>query len=274
MKPTRISWPGGRRIWAIARLTVKTALRQRLVAAFLLLALVLGIGALGLRSLNFGRSEAAFLADCGFGVMAVIGSVLAIALTAQLVLAELENRTVYPLFAKPVTRAEFVLGKFLGLTVLLATFCALIAALLALVLGTLPSSAVSPQEVGRGPVVFTDLASGAYRQWLKLSVLVALVLLVASYARTQLFVVMAGLVLLLAGHLQPAAHAAYSSSPSALVRAGGLLTTGWLPDFTLFGMPAAGGVTPVSAGFLSVYAAGYVLIGCGLAVFCFSRREL
>lgn len=265
-------WPSPRRIRAIARMTVIAAMRQRLVPAFLLLALALGIGALGLRDLGFGRSEAAFLTDCGFGVMAVIGAGLAIALTAQLVLTEVESRTIHPLFAKPVTRADFVFGKLLGLAVILAAFCALLAASVAVVVVAAPAAPVST-GVDRSPVALVDLAGGAYRQWLKLTVLAALVLLVASYARTQLFVTVAGLVLLLAGHLQSAAAAAYSRSPSEWVRLTGWLTTGWLPDFSLFA-PSDGGGGAASLGFVSFYAAGYILISGGLAVFCFSRREL
>ena len=39
---------------------------------------------------------------------------IAITTTARQIPAERENRTIFPLLAKPVTRAELILGKFLG----------------------------------------------------------------------------------------------------------------------------------------------------------------
>src|SRR3954454_2761755 len=44
----------------------------------------------------------------------VSGLVIAIATTARQIPAERENRTIFPLLAKPVTRAHVIVGKFLG----------------------------------------------------------------------------------------------------------------------------------------------------------------
>src|SRR6185436_3698654 len=75
-----------------------------------------------------------FLADCGLGAMAFFGAALTVAATAQLFFSEIENRTALTLLAKPVWRAEFILGKFLGVAALAAIFCALLTSLLAAVL--------------------------------------------------------------------------------------------------------------------------------------------
>ena len=72
------------------------------------------------REFNFGSSELKFIADFGFGGMTVFGSALAIIVTAQLFLGEIEHRTAMTLLAKPVYRSEFVLGKFLGVWVTVA----------------------------------------------------------------------------------------------------------------------------------------------------------
>ena len=45
------------------------------------------------REFNFGSSELKFIADFGFGGMTVFGSALAIIVTAQLFLGEIEHRT-------------------------------------------------------------------------------------------------------------------------------------------------------------------------------------
>ncbi len=71
-------------------------------------------------------------------------------------------------------------------------------------------------------------------QWLKLLVLSALTLLVASYARTQLFVMATGFLLWVAGHLQPLAHLAAVRSGATV---GGMLTAvvaRMVPNFQVF----------------------------------------
>src|SRR4051812_36863443 len=124
-----------RRTFLIARNTLQEAVRQKLLHFLLLLALALVLGARWFRDFNFGAPELKFLADCGFGAMAFFGSALVIAATAQLFFSEIENRTVLTLLAKPVWRAEFVLGKLVGIAAVTAVFCALLTALLAAGLG-------------------------------------------------------------------------------------------------------------------------------------------
>src|SRR5581483_12120307 len=102
------------RTWLIAQNTLREAVRQKLLHFFVGLAIALVVGAQGLRDFNFGAPELKFLADCGYGAMSFFGSAVVIAMTAQLFFSEIENRTALTVLAKPVWRAEFVLGKFLG----------------------------------------------------------------------------------------------------------------------------------------------------------------
>jgi len=60
--------------------------------------------------------------------------VLTVVTTAQLFFSEIEHRTVWTLLAKPVSRAEFVLGKFAGVALVTGGFCLLVICLLAGVL--------------------------------------------------------------------------------------------------------------------------------------------
>ncbi len=52
-----------------------------------------------------------------FGLVAVtgFGLIVAVFVAASLVHKEVEKRTVFVLFSKPVSRAAFITGKFLGL---------------------------------------------------------------------------------------------------------------------------------------------------------------
>src|SRR5262249_43947332 len=55
------------------------------------------------------------VADVSLSAIALLGALCAIFLGTNLVYQEIERRTVYTILARPISRTEFVLGKFLGL---------------------------------------------------------------------------------------------------------------------------------------------------------------
>lgn len=270
-----------RRLLFIADNTLREAVRQKLFLILLLLALGLVAGAQLLREFHFGSHELKFLADIGFGAIAGFGAVLAVVAPAQLFFSELERRTILTLLAKPVWRDEFVLGKFVGVAVLTACFCAGLTALLAGVLWVRESTLMRELPVamgGSGMINYVHLAVAGLLQWLKLLVLSALTLLVASYARTQLFTVVTGFLVWVSCHLQ---HIAQAASAQAGASVSGVIVGGMaraLPDFQLFNLSEiVGGNQSLPWSYLGrvlLYAGGYVAVSCGLAVFCFRRREL
>ncbi len=269
------------RIGLIAGQTFREAVRQRLARLLLaMLAASAGV-ALVLRDFHFGTTEQKFILDAGFGAEALFGSILAIAATAQFFFGEIERRTVLMVLAKPVRRAEFVLGKLGGVLLLLLVFCAALTALLiALVwaqgrtLATGGGSAAAPVSAALcGGIALCGLV-----QWLKLSVLAAVTLLVASYARSSLFAVMAALAVLVAGHLHPLARDYYAAAGPGWAATGARLLSWALPDFRLFDLAdqvAGGG--PLRAGAIAGiagYGLAYLAVLSALAVWCFQRREL
>jgi ABC-type transport system involved in multi-copper enzyme maturation permease subunit len=270
-----------RRTFLIAQNTLREAARQRLFNFLLLLALALVVGARWFRDFNFGAPELKFLADCGFGAMAFFGAALTIAATAQLFFSEIENRTVLTLLAKPVWRTEFVVGKFLGIAALTAVFCALLTVLLAAVLAWREGQLRQefPESFAQGGMVSYGLvALGGWLQWLKLAVLAAFALLVASYAQTQLFTVIAGFFILVICHLQYLAQDAYARSGSSLGQAASGLIAAVFPNFQVFALAdsLSAADAPPAAHVLrvSLYGLGYIAVACGLAVFSFRHREI
>src|ERR1043166_7254978 len=91
--------------------------------------------------------------------------VIAIVTTARQIPAERENRTIFPLLAKPVTRGQFIMGKFLGCWV---------ATGLALVMFYLFFGVVSGAREHHWPggIYFQAL----WMQWMLLAIVIALVL--------------------------------------------------------------------------------------------------
>src|SRR5438105_4123905 len=92
--------------------------------------------------------------------------VIAIATTARQLPAERENRTIFPLLAKPVTRAQVILGKFLGCWLA----CGLVLIVFYLFFGLVAGS-----REHHWPVV--NYFQALWLQWMMLGVVTAFVLL-------------------------------------------------------------------------------------------------
>jgi len=103
-----------RKIAAIVAVTVREALRQKLAVNLLVFALALVVASFTISSLTFGE-QYRIIVDIGLSAMEVFGTLIAIFLGAGLIAREVERRTLYPIIAKPVSRAEYVAGRYLGL---------------------------------------------------------------------------------------------------------------------------------------------------------------
>jgi len=110
------------RIVSIALNTFREAVRDRVLYNLVLFVLLLIGGAIFLGELSGGQ-EKKIITDLGLSAMLIFGVFIGIFVGVSLVYKEIERRTVYALFAKPVGRAEFLIGKYLGLclTLLLNT---------------------------------------------------------------------------------------------------------------------------------------------------------
>ncbi|HEV2391123.1 MAG TPA: ABC transporter permease subunit [Verrucomicrobiae bacterium] len=140
-----------------------------------------------------------YLKDICLLLIWISALVIAIGTTARQIPAERENRTIFPLLAKPVTRAQVVVGKFVG--------CWLATGLCLLVF-YLFFAIISGSRENHWPLLQTLQA--LWLQWAMLGIVVALVLLgsvvftAPSSNATICFVVILG-ILLLGRHLNQVA---------------------------------------------------------------------
>ncbi len=193
------------RIFWMTRLTFLEAIRQRFFAFLILLSAALVLSSVSFRFLDFGHGELKFVCDFGFGGMFLFGSVLAVVMSAQLFFAEMDNRTALTLLAKPVSRTEFLVGKFLGVWLVLGVFIFTLSTLLGVILwARCQELTVAAIDAGKAPpeLSITGLFSYTGMQWARLGVVAAMILMVASLARTFLFTVIVGSMLVVAGQLQ------------------------------------------------------------------------
>ena len=123
----------GRRVAAITRNAFREAVRDRVLYNLVVFVLLLTGGAIFLGELSAAQ-ESKIIVDMGLSAMLVFGVFIAIFVGVGLVYKEIERRTVYAIFAKPVSRGEFLVGKYLGLCATLAANVAVMSVGVALAL--------------------------------------------------------------------------------------------------------------------------------------------
>lgn len=266
----------------IASNTFREALRMKLFLAVTGLAICALASSFLFREFNFGASELKFITDFGFGGMTVFGSALAIIVTAQLFLGEIEHRTAMTLLAKPVYRSEFVLGKFLGVWITVASFIGMLTLCLMLALW-MRESAIRleyPDDFERGQslVQYGGILWFSLAQVFRIGILCSLVILFSTYATSSLFAMVMGVLVWIVGQLQhiatEAGHAVESLALKAVYGFAGFV----LPNFHLFDVGeglAMGEALPISVvGKLLIYGALYSIFYLAVATASFNRREL
>ena len=110
-------------ISVIARNTFKEAVRDRVLYLLLFFSALSIVLARVLAVLTVG-DRVKVVKDVGLASIAFFGALMAILIGTGLVYKEIEKRTIFTLISKPIRRAEFLLGKFLGLVLTLAVMVA------------------------------------------------------------------------------------------------------------------------------------------------------
>jgi len=106
------------KVVAIALNTFREAVRDRILYAILIFALLMLAGSTILVTISVGGEEK-IIKDLGLASISIFGTLIAIFLGIALVSKEIERRTVYTIISKPIHRYQFILGKYLGLVLTL-----------------------------------------------------------------------------------------------------------------------------------------------------------
>jgi ABC-type transport system involved in multi-copper enzyme maturation permease subunit len=106
------------RVFTIAKNTFREAVRDRILYNLILFFLLITASAIFLGDLTAGN-EARTIVNFGLGAMLLFGVFIAIFVGVSLIWKEIEKKNIYTLLAKPVTRTEFVIGRYIGLCLVL-----------------------------------------------------------------------------------------------------------------------------------------------------------
>ena len=296
--PRRHRWFSPGRVWALATTTLTELVRLKVFYFVLIFATALTASPLVFPSLVF-HDQFQMLRDVALGAMSIFTSLLAVLATAGLLPKDTEDRTLYTILAKPVSRLEYLLGKFLGVALLLTLAAALMAGIFGAVLvgrhhvveaetrRTAAASGLPPEELAaqlrdlRATAFTPGLPAAALVILVKAGLLTAMTLAISTFASSTLFTVLVSATAYLIGHFEATAREYWQSSPGSETFTVKLLL-GLLvlvfPDLQLFNVvdeAVAGVALPLALlwktiGLGGLYCAVYLLA----AYFIFAGKEL
>ena len=115
--------------WAVIANTFREAIRDKVLYNLVFFALLVMGASVVIGNMTLGESVKIIL-DLSLAAMSVFGLLIAIFVGIGLVHKEIQRRTVYMLLAKPISRRNFVIGKYLGLMLVIALNVAIMTAAL------------------------------------------------------------------------------------------------------------------------------------------------
>ncbi len=251
-------------ILTIAKNSFKESIRNRLFLNLLVFAIAMIILSLIIGTLSLG-AEKRITMDIGLGAITIFGTLIAIFIGVSSFVHEIERRTIYTILARPVNRTQFILGKYLGIMMVLAVNTIAMAILVSLVLLML----------GQPPTLLFWLA--VIMQLLALGVIAALAIGFATISGTVVAVI-ATLTIWISGTLTDDLLYLARRADNPLVTGITEVLYYILPDLSSFSLHTqVANDLAIPAGFIStalIYGLSYIAIVLALAAINFNRREL
>jgi len=283
------------RIRAIAGNTLLELVRLKVFYFLLVFGFILiGLGAVA-PEFNF-QEQFQLLKDVSLGSMSIFTWLLSVLATAMLLPKDIEDRTLYTILAKPVPRFEYLIGKLLGVLLLLLISTLIMGAVFAVVLyfrqqlaiaETIRSSAGMPADQLQDSIreirasTFTySLIAAVIIIYVKAALFAALTLFISTFASSWIFTIIVSVACYFIGSLQGVARDAWlgSATTGALPRIFLSVIVLIFPDLRLFNL-----VDDIVAGnsistllFAKTVALGgcYTCIYFLVAYFVFASKEL
>jgi len=251
-------------ILTIAKNTFREAIRDKVLYNLVVFVLLITACAILLGELTDGQ-EARTIVNIGLNAMLLFGAFISIFVGVGLVSKEIEKRTVFSIFSKPVRRAEFLIGKYLGLCLTLLVNVAVMGAGISLALVYV-----------RGGSLVYSIWGAIFLIFLELTILTAIAILFSSFSSAALSALFTFLVFLI-GHMSASLRelAAGIGSRAATVFFDVLYYV--LPNLAHFSFrtESANGMVPNGAmiGGGLVYAVVYIVIVLTISIMIFSRKN-
>jgi len=265
-----------RAVRTVAVNVFRESVRDRVPYNLVLFAVLLISSSYLIGQLTAGQ-DVKIIKDLGLAATSVFGLFIAIFIGIGLVSKEVERRSIYALLSKPVSRPQFIAGKYAGLVLTLAVNVTVMAAALYLLLAYMtwvqPTASLAGSET---PGVDPALLKALFLIFIELMLVTALALFFSTFSSPILSAALT-FGLYVAGHFNADLKnfdKVVDSRP-AIWLARGMYHV--LPDLSAFdvktevvhGLPVTAGYLASTAAYGLAYIAALLLV----ATFVFSRRD-
>ena len=170
-----------KRIWSVAHNTFIEAIRDRVLFSLILFAFVMILSSLifaGISAEQYNK----IVKDLGLTAISLIGIMISIFLGMGLVYKEIEKKTVYNIFSKPIRRYEFILWKYLGLSFTLLVNTAAMAFILFLLVLYTEMRHAGLIEYYYGGHYYAEFFKAVYFEYLEFLVIIGIALVFSSFS--------------------------------------------------------------------------------------------
>ena len=261
---------------AIALSVFRESVRDKVLYNLVAFAVLL-IGASYLLGQLTAGQDVKIIKDLGLAATTIFGLFIAIFIGIGLVSKEVERRSIYALLAKPISRPQFILGKYAGLVLTLAANIAVMTVALYAVLAYLNYSA-TPQvrAAWDTPGLDPRMLEAVALIFVQLMIVTAVALFFSTFS-TPLLSAALTFGIFIVGHFNADLKNfdRIMQSPPAIWLARGVYHV--LPDFSAFdiktevvhGLQVGAGYIAATAAYGLAYIAGLLAI----SVLIFSRRD-
>jgi ABC-type transport system involved in multi-copper enzyme maturation permease subunit len=254
----------------------KESVRDRVPYNLAVFAVLLIASSYLLGQLTAGQ-DVKIIKDLGLAATAVFGLFIAIFIGIGLVSKEVERRSVYSLLSKPISRPQFIIGKYAGLVLTLAVNVAVMTVALYAVLAYMTYLAPSQAQAGwDAPGMDPRLLAAIALIFVQLMIVTAVALFFSTFS-TPLLSAALTFGLFIVGHFNADLKNfdRIVESPSAVWLARAVYHL--VPDFSAFdvktevvhGLPVPAGYIALTTGYGLLYVAALLTV----AVLIFSRRD-
>lgn len=265
-----------RAIRIVAVNVFRESVRDRVLYNLVLFAVLLISSSYLLGQLTAGQ-DVKIIKDLGLAATSIFGLFIAIFIGIGLVSKEVERRSIYALLSKPVSRSQFIAGKYAGLVLTLAVNVTVMAVALYLVLAYMSWTEAPAFRAGwDAPGPDPALLKALLLIFIELMLITALALFFSTFSSPILSAALT-FGLYVAGHFNADLKnfdRVVSSRPAVWLARGAYHV---LPDLSAFDVKTevVHGL-PVTAGYLAstaVYGLAYILALLLVATVIFSRRD-
>jgi Cu-processing system permease protein len=260
----------------VAGSVFKESVRDRVPYSLVVFAVLLMAASYLISQLTAGQ-DLKIIKDLGLASIGIIGLLIAIFIGIGLVSKEVERRSIYSLLAKPVSRTNFILGKFAGLVLTLVSNVGAMTIAYYLVLAFMHWTATDGTRAAwPAPAMDPWLLVPIVLILAQLTIVTAIALLFSTFSSPLLSALLT-LGVWTAGHFNADLRNLETviDSPPAVYAARALYYL--LPNFAAFDVKAqvvhGEGISLVQAGMTLLYAAAYVSALLVAAVVIFRRRD-